>query len=346
MRENILPMRNANQECNTTAMESFVFDDFLTTVAYTMSLELKQYLYDIFQECDPILFSRFQITLVLDTNILFKAVRHKALSGNQPLLEKLLDNPILRVCAPVELEKEIISKIEQKFPKDKKTREVDILEAKNIARQILERVEIIDEIDTESMEKANVELGNRDIDDIPFMGLYFSIKASGILTQDKHLTGNDSVRVWETGELGRVVTVINKGTISFAIAAGGFHIAVAIAKEIISVIWSGVIYLVDSATKLFRGGIRVIQKVPPFVSVLIALGIILFEAKTGYIRGASRKCIDKLKGIEESLWLLIQFLGEMSGKGVQGITVLMDYHQQALNEIELLKNEALVPSVE
>jgi len=53
-----------------------------------------------------------------------------------------------------------------------------------------------------------------------------------------------------------------------------------------------------------------------------------------------------LKGIEESLWLLIQFLGEMSGKGVQGITVLMDYHQQALNEIELLKNEALVPSVE
>lgn len=316
-------------------IEDFSFDDFLTDMVHDSPADMMHYIYDLFKDSDPSSLVNFQITFVLDTNILFPAIRNKVLSGDQTFVEKLIENPSLRICAPAQLETEIMAKIQQKFPKDKKTKNVKIIKAQQIAREILKKVEIIEDIDAESLEKANVELANRDPDDAPFMALCFSIKASGILTDDKDLKENDSVRTWNTREAGRIVTVLNKGTLCFAIATGSISFMVMLAKEILSAIWAILTSLLVKTTHLIKCGVQLAEK-HPIILALIAAGLIIFDVKTGYIRTITKKFSEMLQKIGEILWHMLQIIRDLSGKTIKGYGVLLEYHQKACDEIALI----------
>jgi len=51
--------------------------------------------------------------------------------------------------------------------------------------QIKQNIIFQKEIDLESWNRAQKAIGKRDSDDVPFVGVYFDLKASGVITDDK-----------------------------------------------------------------------------------------------------------------------------------------------------------------
>lgn len=314
----------------------FDLDQFLTDMVYDMPPDLVRSVQDYVRNFDPFSLADFKITFVLDTTILFSAVRTKVLHGKVTLLEKLTKNPNLRICAPPHLEEEIMAKISKKFPKNKKTRNIEIDDAHEAAKEILNKIEIIDSVDSESLKKANVSLANRDPDDVPFLALCFSAGASGIITNDKDFAEDDSVRIWKTNEIGEVVTVLNKGTLCLAVRTASLSLAARLAEEILSAIWATVISLIVNGLGLIKRGAKLVMD-HPWISALIAPGLIIFEAQTGCIRAITKKCLERLQGIKEALWDLSQFFGEVSGNAFVGLSVLTSSYDQACIEMKKLQ---------
>jgi predicted nucleic acid-binding protein len=130
-------------------------------------------------ELFPYFSGGFQFRLILDTSILFGAVWGSVRGNKTALLEKLTNNPLIKICAPAHLEVEIYEKIETKFPEKQRAT------AQNIAKRILGNIEIINKQSEISIKKAHSQLSNRDPKDIPFLSLAFDVKASRILTNDR-----------------------------------------------------------------------------------------------------------------------------------------------------------------
>lgn len=124
--------------------------------------------------------SGLQIKLVIDSNTVIRTLKHFAKTGKSSLLFKLKSNPLFPIYASINLETEVLEFIDikeknQKYkPKMKKSW--------NLIKQ---NIIFQHEIDMESWNKAQETIGKRDSDDVPFVGVYFDLKASGVITEDK-----------------------------------------------------------------------------------------------------------------------------------------------------------------
>lgn len=322
----------------SAGINNFDFDQLLTEMVHDIPPDMKHSIHEYIKDIDPFSLANFRITLVIDTNILFPAVLDKALSGKITFIEKLAENPSLRICAPPQLEIEMIDKIRTKFPKDKKGKNVKIEDALEATREILNKIEIIEETDAESIKKAKAVLSHRDPDDIPFLALSLSLGAHGILSDDKDIIENGSVQTWKTAEAGEVVTVLNKGTLCFAIASTTMGGIALIAKEISLVIWAAMVSLAINVWGWIKNG-AIFVKEHPFISALIAAGLIIFNKTTGCISAITDKCLEIFKVIGEVLWHMIQVFGDITGESIAGLSVLMNYYDQACGQMAMLKEQ-------
>ena len=146
-----------------------------------------------------------QIKIVVDTNVVIKSLRHYAKTGKSSLLLKLESNPLFPLYSPTDLEDEVSDYIEnkEKDPKNRpKMREMWSLIRTNITVQ--------EKIRTESWNKAKEVIGKRDSDDVPFVGVYFDLNASGIVTDDEDYD-QPEIRRFTIESLGNLVGNFHRG---------------------------------------------------------------------------------------------------------------------------------------
>lgn len=280
--------------------------------------------------------SSFKMEFVVDTNILFMEVRSLMLN-NSSFFMKVYDNPLIKVYAPPKIEEELLSRIQRKFPKDKKTRDLDVFECLEKAKQLLSKIIIRDDIDDEVLKKAKEKLNNRDKDDVPFLALGLFIKGDGILTNDKDIRDLDDVKTWRLGEAGKLVCDFKKGSFSFAIVGATMESILKVVGGILSSIWNSVIRVAEKmivfATKILQGGVEAIMKLPPEIvipifGISILIAVLFKDARTfamdalvtikdifirifQKIKEFIRNMIDAFKPVLEILKAIFTSFGEM-----------------------------------
>lgn len=152
-----------------------------------------------------------QVKLVIDSNAVIRSLKHYAKTGTQPLLLKLGSNPLFPLYSPTDLETEVSEYIEAKEKKQKN--KPKMRKAWNLIKR---NISIQKEIHAAAWNKAREVIGKRDPDDIPFVGMYFDLNASGIVTDDRdydHL----EIRRFSIEDLGETVGTFHRGIFSFFI---------------------------------------------------------------------------------------------------------------------------------
>lgn len=234
-----------------------------------------------------------QVKLVVDSNTVIRSLRYYAKTGKPSLLFKLKSNPLFPLYSPIDLETEVLEYIEikeknQKYkPKMKK--------AWNLIKQ---NITFQKEIHMESWNKAKEIIGKRDSDDIPFVGVYFDLNASGVITEDKDYE-HPEIRQFNIESLGEIVGTFHRGIFSFFI-------------------------LNDISPLLFDFIKQISLSILKFLSEILVLFLGVFKALA---TGAISKIFELLS--KAPSWLLWLFLGAF---GVGIIAVL--FHDSARNKVK------------
>lgn len=298
------------------------------------------YMRERISECLPHFgVSEFKLRLVIDTNALFKAVRGKMLDGSC-FLEKIAANPTLDLCAPPAAAVEIMEKIEQKFPKEKKTAHLDISECKMAAADLLKQIRIEEDIDEAAMAYAEERLGCVDRDDVPFFALSLSCGAHGVITDDKHLKTLEELPTWNLGDAGKMLMVTNRGTLALFIAHDVMPLLLQALFEILCAIWTGVVTFAKTTGSLvgrgLKKGYKVVSEWHPLLQVLLVAGVITAELKYQPIQKAGKWVLQLLKDLFEAIWPLMEALAAILGVSVATLLELMQCTMDAVEEIESL----------
>ena len=295
---------------------SFNFDDLdkhLTDLVHKLPSEFYQTLKTKLMETN--LFSKgntIQIELVVDTNILFSEVRSLMLNNSSFLL-KIADNPFIELHAPREIKTELYEKIKQKFPKEAKTRNLDLIICKQKADELLSKIKLFDQVTEEGYKRALNQMADRDRDDVSFLALHFSIKSHGVLTKDdKHFSKQKETKLWKLNEAGQVLTIIEKGVFSFYVSSISLQILFDFLYAVVSAIWAIIIEIIEGFIKVFiailQGSIEGIKKLPPGLLGVVGIGLLLILFVDNLRQGARDIMIviwDKIK--EFIIWIIELF---------------------------------------
>ena len=121
-------------------------------------------------------------------------------------------------------------------------------------------------------------MNERDPDDISFVALNIQLNSHGILTKDKDIKDNKSIKTWDLKDVGGVITDINKGAFSFIIVNESSELVLKSLIEIIKVFWSGIINIVNGLIKLFKsiflGTFELISDLPEELMLILGVAII------------------------------------------------------------------------
>lgn len=220
----------------------------------------------------------WQLELIVDTNILFSEVRSLAINGKS-FFNTITNNPFIKIYAPSQLREELHEKIRIKFPKEKKTRDLDIADCIKKADMLLSKISIRDDIGQESWDKAKSYMEKRDKDDISFVALNISLKKHGILTNDKDISDQPEIKTWKLKDAGEVLTEITKGAFSFVISHASIPAIWKLLGRIIGLIWQIFIELskrvIHATASLITSGISSLTN--PYIVFLVGAGILTYN---------------------------------------------------------------------
>ncbi len=179
--------------------------------------EFETYLKSFLSEFPSVLRSstNFTIRVVVDTNVAISEI-HRIIRGKKPFLSSLIKSPFLDAIAPIEMWDEL----DEKIPKVFHEREEQI-EARNLAKQIIEDVHLVEGYKVHDRIKAEALMGQRDPKDVVFVQIAFEYESHGVISKDRAFENLEGVKRWDLGEVGRVLTEINRGALTLWIAAIG-----------------------------------------------------------------------------------------------------------------------------
>lgn len=219
-----------------------------------------------------------QLELVLDTNILYSEIRSLMINGSSFFL-KLTPSPLLKLYAPSKLREELLEKIKVKFPKDNKTKNLDIDQCLKKANIYLEQVTFCDELEAFNYGNIISNLQNRDSKDIPFVALHFNLRTHGIITNDKDISDFKEIRTWKLKDVGKVITEIKKGCISLEVISLTLPNLLKVLYEVVAIISHSFILLmgriISFLKALLKGTISKLVNISPEIFTLIGLIIII-----------------------------------------------------------------------
>ncbi|GAB4450325.1 MAG: hypothetical protein OHK0036_08770 [Bacteroidia bacterium] len=267
--------------------------------------------------------SKFQIELVVDTNILLSEVRGLMLYKKSFLLS-IVDNPFIKLYSPQTIKKELYEKIDKQFPKQKKTKNLDLNECKRQADILLSKISLLNKVDEDAYQKAKTQMGRRDEKDVPFLAVHFSIKSHGILTKDKDFTEPKETRIWKLADVGQVLTEIKKGTFSFFVMNTSLPPILYFIYRLIASIWAIIIEIVAGFVKVFasilQGSIEGLSKLPHGLLGVVGFGLLIVllldelrEKVGGFLKkvwGGIKEIIKGLKEFFNAIWESLKTIWE------------------------------------
>lgn len=315
--------------------------DFLGKLIPVLPNEAVEYMRQRILDVMPALgeTANFKLTLVIDTNVLFQAVRGRMLDGSC-FLEKIIGNPTLALCAPSKLEEEIMAKIALKFPADKGTKHLNVEECKAMATKFLKQIKLSNDIDQESLNYAQNRLGKRDADDVPFFALSLSCESYGAITNDKDLRDLDELPTWKLRDAGKMLMIANRGTLSLYLTHDVLPLLLQALFEGVCAFWLGFVDAAKVVGSLIGSGMQkgyeIVSDWHPLAQLLSAVIAVAVEVKYQPLQKLGGQIIELLKALIAALKPVLEFLASLLGLSVTTFMDLMSCSIEAVREIEAL----------
>lgn len=291
--------------------------EFIDSISKEFSPELLEFFQEKFEanitEWIEIGAKELEVKLVVDSNSVIRSLKYYAKKKSDPLLFKLLDNPIFPIFAPINLEDEVLDYIANKEENKKLKPILD-----EGWTRIKQQIKFHAKMNLESWNEAIKIIGKNDGDDIPFVGVYLDLKASAIITDDKHFD-HPEIRKLNIEALGEIVGSYHRGVFSFFIIDEISPLVVELIRYVCGAIFKilvGVIMFVMKLIKaIVEGSVETISKLiekinPKFVLLLlIATSLILI-----FHEGARKKVLGAIHSIKEKVQPMISKILELLKK--------------------------------
>lgn len=290
-----------------------------------------------------------QVKLVVDSNSVIRSLKYFAKKRSEPLLFKLAGNPIFPIFSPANLEEEVLDYIENKEENEEwKPR---LLEGWEIIKQ---HIKFHIEIDLESWNEAKKIIGKNDDDDVPFVGVYLDLKASAIITDDKHFE-HPEIKKLNLESLGEIVGSYHRGVFSFFVINDFtplvFELIRYVCTAIFKVLAEVITFIVKLAKDIVNGTVtgmnQIIEKInPKFVLVLlvaITLILLLHEKSRKKVSEVLHSIKEKIQPIvskilellKKLLYKLLDYIEKASPYAGMAVDVL----KELSNNVEKLREE-------
>jgi len=282
--------------------------------------------------------------LVLDTSSVIPELMSLVKSGKSVLAE-LVKRDFLYVLAPLKL----IEEVEENIPKISRRHKLNQASLNRVWNETFKpKIKISNVNNYMDTLFGIATVGKRDPEDVPFVALTFSLKADGIITQDKDIIDQPEVRTWKMGKVKKLITIFQKGTFSFFISArfivpllrALFQIGVSILKSILDVVRK----IINIGTNLISGLIKTVSKLPDWIKILLGISAIIV-----ILHNETRKTIEEMVShtaetianfLSQVYDLINQFLLQIEPFiefGVSMITVLFLNIAQSIDQLQSLK---------
>lgn len=217
----------------------------------------------------------FELKLIVDTNIILQESLALIKKGSSALIS-LSKSPFLKIFAPTWL----LIELNKKMPDVAKENNIDEQVLRTKVEEIKKQI-IISEICERDYTTARQILGERDPEgkDAPYVALYLSINAHGILTADKDIIEQKGIRTWnKVGFAGKIVSTFERGSASFLIIGKGIPITLYALYELTITILNGIWHVLkaifNAVMSLAKAGFAAISELPGWVIVAFFIAAI------------------------------------------------------------------------
>lgn len=255
------------------------FDQKFTEIIHGLPMDMLKQLKDFCERAIPnMLQGSIQFRLTVDTNILFREVRSLMLNGSS-FLQRIADNPFLKLQAPALIREELHAKIRTKFPRDCATKNLDINACISQAELILQKLEIYDDVSVVARMEGQRRMSGRDDDDAAFVAISLEFNNHGIVTNDKDIIEQSGINTWQLSDAGRIVTTMGRGTFSMMAWGISVPMIMKLLAGVVSYVWQGIVkacqVLTNAILAMIKGGVSAISQLPIWAIGLAGLGFVL-----------------------------------------------------------------------
>ena len=296
-----------------------------------------------------------QVKLVIDSNAVIRSLKYYAKTGTPPLLLKVGSNPLFPLYSPTDLETEVSEYIETKEKNQKN--KPKMRKAWNLIKQ---NISFQKEIHIASWNKAQEAIGKRDPDDIPFVGIYFDLNASGIVTDDKDYDSM-KIRRFSIEDLGETVGIFHRGIFSFFILNDFSpllfdfikQICLSITKFLSEILVLALEFLKALATGAISKILEWLSKAPSWLIMILSgiaiagiIAILLHDDMRKKIKDLVQRTKEKIKPVLDKILHLVKVLfGKLIGYAEKSAPyagmALVSFKELSAN-IEKLQEEVMV----
>ncbi len=283
------------------------------------------------------------LKLVVDTNTILSELISFAKKGKSALYE-LAEGAFLSLHAPPKL----IEEVEEKIPLIAKEKRLNRSRLTEVWKELfLPRIMITNVNDFLANLFGLATVGKRDMDDVPFVALNFSLKAHGIITADKDIMEQPEVRVWKVGKIRQLITIFKKGSFSFFVSSRFllplFRAVVQVGLLVLRALFEFACELARVGANLVKGLVKKLSKLPLWIKLLLGLSVIAMfsmertrRAATEVLRIAAESVAGFLSQIYESVKKLLDEILPYARIVIATISILFSNMQQAIAQLQLL----------
>lgn len=271
------------------------------------------------------------LKLIIDTSSILSELISFVKTGKSVLYEVAQD-AFISLYAPSKLIAEVEEKIHEIARKNKLDQN-SLIQAWQI--YFRPRIIVYDTRNLLDLLLGFFVVGKRDIEDVPFVALTFSLKAHGIVTRDKDIIEQPVVRTWRIGNVKKLITIFKKGSFSFFVSAQFlvpllrtiFQIGVAILRSLFDL----AVKAIQFFTGLIKGLIKEVAKLPDWVKILLGIGLVAMLANEKFRKTA----LEFLQKIGKSI---ATFLTQMYNLVKDLVEKIAPYIELTVNVLYVLFN--------
>lgn len=276
------------------------------------------------------------ITIVMDVN-LFLPECESYLKRGKSFMVTLFGCPFLKVNVPYHF----VNEVEDKLGPFCKAKGIDYDRAKQFLSWFYTRVRIM-EPDEISKIHALERVGKRDPKDAPYLALYLSIGATGILTKDKDLQLG-GVRVFSsTKKLGHILTISERGALSFFILGNATEPFFRTLFSVVAVVFKSIIEFFDAlgreAYSMLRAAGRAISRLSEeaqLLLVFVSIAILSNQENLEKIKAVLSQVSTAVIAFFKVVWAFFKWICtaifEVLSFGVQAYHILSENAQETMN---------------
>ena len=262
-----------------------------------------------------------KLQLVVDTSSILSELISFVRSGKSVLYEAS-KGTFLSLYAPSKLVEEVETKIPKISKRNRLDKDLLIKAWKEFFRPRI-RIDNVENLQAIAFGLATV--GKRDIEDVPFVALNFSLRTHGIVTRDRDIIEQPEIRTWGLGKVKKFVTIFGKGTFSFFISSKillpllrvVFQIGVSMLRALLE--FAG--ELVQLSINLVKGLVDRISKLPDWAKLLFgALVIAVF-----LIEELRKPALEFLHSIAKSIATFLSQMYSLIKELLDGIAPYLEF---------------------